>query len=138
NLSPQLSWSGFPAGTKSFAITCFDPDAPTPSGWWHWCAVDIPAATTALARGAGQPRVSGDQGIDLPSAAIQLRHDGGGYGYYGAAPPHGDRPHRYYFAVNALDVPELGVTQSSTASLASFTATFHMLARAVIVATYQR
>jgi Raf kinase inhibitor-like YbhB/YbcL family protein len=138
NVSPHLAWSGFPPATASFALTCFDPDAPTPSGWWHWFVVNIPASVTALERAAGLPWVPGGPNTGLPPGAFQLRHDGGAPGYYGAAPPRGDRPHRYYFAVHALDVPELGITDAATPALASFTAVFHTVARAVIAPTYQR
>jgi Raf kinase inhibitor-like YbhB/YbcL family protein len=137
NLSPQLSWSGFPSPTASFMVTCFDPDAPTPSGWWHWTVVNVPVAVTALPRDAGRPWVPGMPATALPVGAFQLRHDGGGLGYCGAAPPRGDRPHRYVFAVHALDVPELGIPDTATAALASFTALFHTLARAVMVGTFR-
>ncbi|MFI6444996.1 YbhB/YbcL family Raf kinase inhibitor-like protein [Kitasatospora sp. NPDC050543] len=130
NLSPQLAWSGFPAQTRGFAVTCFDPDAPTGSGWWHWLALNLPGDTTELPRGAG----SSDQA--LPGAAsFHGRNDFPGHKYDGAAPPPGPA-HRYAFAVHALDLAELGVTRDTPAAQIGFHITFHTLARAVITAEY--
>ena len=113
NLSPQLSWSGFPAETKSFALTLHDPDAPTGSGFWHWIVVNIPANVHDLATGAGS------EGSDhLPDGALQLRNDAGTRGYAGAAPPTGDRPHRYVHTVHAVDVEHLDVEADSAAAIA--------------------
>ena len=111
NRSPELSWNHFPAATRSFLVSCFDMDAPTPAGYWHWTVVNVPASTVTLAQGAGSPG-----GGYLPPGAVQTRHDGGGPGYLGAAPPPGDRPHRYVFAVHALDVETLDVTPATTAT----------------------
>ena len=129
NISPQLSWSGFPAGTRSFTVTCFDPDAPTPSGFWHWVAVNLPVSATELARGAGAGK--------LPGGALSLRNDYSEVGYGGPYPPEGDRPHRYYFVVHAVDVDALDLNQNSSAAYASFNLVFHTLARAIITPTYQ-
>jgi Raf kinase inhibitor-like YbhB/YbcL family protein len=128
NLSPHLSWSGFPSGTRSFAVTCFDPDAPTPSGFWHWLAVNLPASVTELPRGAGT--------LSLPGDGIALRNDYGEMGYGGPFPPAGDRSHRYYFVVHAVDVDGLDVTPDSSAAYASFNLVFHTLARAIVTPTF--
>jgi Raf kinase inhibitor-like YbhB/YbcL family protein len=130
NRSPQLSWSGAPGGTKSFVVTCFDPDAPTPSGFWHWVLVDIPAEVTSLAAGAGS-------GEDLPRGAFHVRNDFSTKDYGGAAPPPGDQVHRYYFVVHAVSEDTLGVDEDSSATLVSFNLAFKTLARAVLVGTYQ-
>lgn len=128
--SPQLRWSEFPDATAGFVVTCFDPDAPTPSGFWHWVLVGLPASVTSLPRGAG-----GDAG--LPGGAFHVRSDFGTPAYGGAAPPPGDVPHRYMFVVHALDVPALDVDGSATPAVVSFNLVFHTLARARLTATYQ-
>jgi Raf kinase inhibitor-like YbhB/YbcL family protein len=139
NLSPHLAWSGFPAATRSFVVSCFDPDAPTPAGFWHWTALDLPVSATSLPRGAGRPWNPGDASDPgLPAPAFQVANDDGTFGYYGAAPPQGDRPHRYVFAVHALDVPTLALTRATGATPVAFNALFHTLARATLAPTYQR
>lgn len=132
NRSPQLSWSGAPEGTKGYAVTCFDPDAPTPSGFWHWVLVDLPASTTSL------PQDAGAAGASLPASAFPVPSDMGTAAYGGPYPPDGDRPHRYYFVVHALDVDSLGVEKNASPAVVSFNLVFHTLARAQIVGTFQR
>jgi Raf kinase inhibitor-like YbhB/YbcL family protein len=131
--SPQLSWSGFPEGTKSFAVTMYDPDAPTASGFWHWAVLDIPAAVTELPRGAGD-----EEGSGLPAGAIQLRNDSGSRRFIGAAPPPGHGPHRYHFVVHAVDVDSLDLDDQATPALLGFTLFGHTLGRAMIVAEYEQ
>lgn len=131
NRSPQLTWRGAPAGTRSFVITCFDPDAPTPSGFWHWVVVDLPGRVTSLPGGAGKPGA-------LPAGAFHCRNDYGTQDYGGPAPPRGDRPHRYYFAVHALDTDKLGVDDQTSPAAVSFTMLGHTLGRGLLVGTYQQ
>lgn len=132
NTSPHLAWSDFPAGTESFLVNCFDPDAPIPSGWWHWSVVDLAEDVTELETGAGV------SDLTLPGAAYHLRHDGGEHAYGGAAPPLGDGPHRYTFAVHALNTPTLELDSDASPALAAFTALFHTIARAELTVTFQR
>ncbi|SCL15336.1 phospholipid-binding protein, PBP family [Micromonospora rhizosphaerae] len=128
NISPHLAWSHFPAETKSFVVTCFDPDAPTGSGFWHWVLVDVSTSVTELPRGVKE----GDLG-----GAFSIRNDYGETGFGGAAPPPGDRPHRYVFAVHAVDVERLDVGPNASPAFVGFNLAFHTLARAVIRPTYQ-
>jgi len=132
DVSPQLSWSGFPEGTRSFVVTCYDPDAPTASGFWHWAVVDIPASVTELPTDAGD-----EGGAGLPAGAIQLRNDGGSARYLGAAPPEGHGPHDYYFVVHAVDTESLGIGADASNAFLGFNLFFHTLARATIVPWYE-
>jgi Raf kinase inhibitor-like YbhB/YbcL family protein len=131
NRSPRLSWHGFPAETRSFVVTCFDPDAPIPSGFWHWVVVNLPVSVTELPTGAG------DSDQTLPGGAFHVRNDFGPRNYAGAAPPPGDQPHRYYFVVHAVDVDTLDVTGDATPAVVGFNLAFHTLARAILTPTYQ-
>ena len=130
NRSPQLAWSGFPEGTQSFVVTCFDPDAPIPSGFWHWTVVDVPLAVTSFDQGAGASDAT------LPGG-FHVRSDFGSASYGGCAPPPGDHPHRYFFVVHAVDVPSLGVDASVSPAVVGFNLAFHTLARAAIAPTYR-
>jgi Raf kinase inhibitor-like YbhB/YbcL family protein len=127
DISPQLSWSGFPEDTKSFVVTVYDPFAPTASGFWHWAVADIPVTTTELPSGAGD-----DSGSALPAGAFQLPNDASLQRYLGAAPPAGHGKHIYNIAVHAVDVPSLGIDPSSTPAFLGFNLSGHTLARAVI------
>ncbi|GAA2614790.1 YbhB/YbcL family Raf kinase inhibitor-like protein [Paractinoplanes durhamensis] len=130
DISPDLAWSGAPEGTKSFAVTVFDADAPTMSGFWHWAVANIPATVTALPAGAGSAA-----GTGLPAGAIQLPNDARLPQYVGAAPPAGHGPHRYFITVHALDVEDIGVPAEGTPAFLGFTMAGHILGRATIVAT---
>jgi Raf kinase inhibitor-like YbhB/YbcL family protein len=132
DVSPQLSWSGAPEGTKSYAVTCYDPDAPTASGFWHWAVVNIPASTTSLPTDAGNP----DKNL-LPDGAVTLANDAGAQRFIGAAPPGGHGPHRYYFVVHAVDVEDLGVGADASPAFLGFNLFFHSIGRAMITPTYE-
>lgn len=128
--SPHLSWSRFPAETKSFAVTVFDADAPTPSGFWHWAVFNIPASVTELASDASRN--------SMPEGAVQLRNDAGEVGYVGAAPPEGHGTHRYFTVVHAVDVPSLDIPAEASPAFLGFNLFEHTLARAVLVPVYER
>lgn len=133
DVSPHLSWHGFPTATRSFAVTCYDPDAPTASGFWHWAVADIPADVTSLPTDAGSADGSG-----LPEGAITLPNDAGLVRYLGAAPPEGHGVHHYHVVVHAVDVPTLKVPKGATPAFLGFNLFSHTLARATIIAVFER
>jgi Raf kinase inhibitor-like YbhB/YbcL family protein len=132
NISPALSWSNVPTGTKSFALLVFDPDAPTGSGWWHWVAYNIPANATSLPADAGDPKKN-----LMPAAAVQGRTDFGTPGYGGPCPPPG-KPHHYYFRLYALKVPKLDVPADASAALIGYNVNSNSLGMAQILGLYGR
>jgi Raf kinase inhibitor-like YbhB/YbcL family protein len=133
DVSPQLAWSGFPAETRSFAVTVYDPDAPTASGFWHWAVFNIQSDVTELPTGAGTR-----DGAGLPDGAVQLRNSAGVVGYVGAGPPPGHGPHRYFVVVHAVDVDRLDVSADAAPEVLGFNLFGHTLARATIVPTFER
>jgi Raf kinase inhibitor-like YbhB/YbcL family protein len=132
NISPALEWSGAPEGTKSYAITVYDPDAPSGSGWWHWMVYDIPTTVTALERGAGNPAG------ELPTGAKQGMTDYGVKEWGGPCPPRGDKPHRYVFTVFALSVAAIDPGSTATSAQIGFNLNYHALATASFTAFYGR
>jgi hypothetical protein len=133
NLSPALAWKNAPAGTKSFALTVYDPDAPTGSGWWHWVVYNIPATVTSLPKGAGTP-----DGKLLPPGSLQVTTDFGGPGYGGPCPPAGAKPHRYIFTIHALKVEKIELPPNATAAMAGFFINQNAIGKASITGYYGR
>lgn len=127
--SPHIAWSGQPEDVQSYVVTVYDPDAPTPSGFWHWAVMDLPGDTTELPSGASTP-----DGTDLPDGAVELRNDAGVTHFVGAAPPPGPA-HRYFIAVLALDVPTLEVSPDATPALMSFMTLGHILGYGLLIPT---
>ena len=133
NKSPVLKWSGAPKDAKSFAVTMYDPDAPTGSGWWHWSVINIPASVTELAADAGAVG-----GANLPKGASHVRVDFGTAGWGGVCPPQGDPPHRYIFTVHALKTDKLDIPADATAALAGFMVNANSIGKASFTAKYGR
>jgi Raf kinase inhibitor-like YbhB/YbcL family protein len=133
NISPELKWSGAPQGTKSYAVTVYDPDAPTGSGWWHWVVYNIPPSATGLPEGAGTA-----DGKGLPAGSVQGRTDFGAPGFGGACPPPGDKPHRYVFTVYALKIYKLDLPPDASAAMVGSTIDANKLAEAKFTARYGR
>lgn len=133
NVSPELRWERAPKETKSFAVTVYDPDAPTGSGWWHWIIFNIPPSMTSLPAGAGKPDSAG-----APPGSIQSMTDFGGQGYGGPCPPQGDKPHRYVFTVYALKVNQLPLKKEASGAMAGFYLNQNALGKAFFTAKYGR
>jgi Raf kinase inhibitor-like YbhB/YbcL family protein len=133
NVSPAVKWSGVPTGTRSFAVTLYDPDAPTGSGWWHWLVYDIPASATGLPEHAGDA-----DGKLLPPGAVQGRTDFGTNGFGGACPPPGDKPHRYIFTVYALKTDKIDVPAGAPAAMIGYMLNANQLGKSSFTAHYGR
>ncbi len=133
NLSPALAWRDVPHGARSFALTLFDPDAPTGSGWWHWVVVDVPAVTRALPEGAGSA-----SGGALPAGAVQIRNDFGVVAYGGPCPTAGDRPHRYVFTLYALRTAHLDLPPGASPAMAGFLIRANAISQAHLTVRYGR
>lgn len=131
--SPQLSWSGFPSGTRSFVVTCLDADAPSASGWWHWVVANIPASVTSLDTNAGA-----EGGAGLPQGALMLRNEDGEKAFSGVGPPRGTGVHRYMFVVHALDVPSFDLDPDASPASLGTRCFFHALGRGILVGTATR
>ncbi len=127
NISPQLSWRGVPEGAKSLAITVYDPDAPTGSGWWHWVAFNIPVDTKSI-----------DTGAAMPIGTIESRTDFGSTGFGGACPPEGNEPHNYIFTIYALDVEKLDLDENASGAMVGYFLNAHLIEKASITAKYGR
>ena len=133
NQSPALVWADVPLEARSLALTAYDPDAPTGSGWWHWFVVDVPADTVAMVPNAGAKG-----GAGLPAGARQVRNDYGAFAWGGMCPPPGDKPHRYIFTVHALGVEKLEIPDDASAALAGFMVNANTLGKATFTSTYGR
>ena len=131
NISPELHWTNPPKGTKSFAVTMYDPDAPTGSGWWHWLIVNIPADTHKIDADASTKKT-------LPKGALETMTDYGFAGFGGACPPQGDKAHRYVFTVHALDVEHLPVKAETNSAVVGFMINQHTIQKASVISYYQR
>ena len=131
NKSPELHWSNAPKGTKSFALTVYDPDAPTGSGWWHWMVVNIPATSTAISSNASGLKT-------LPKGALETMTDYGSAGFGGACPPEGDKAHQYIFTLYALDTQKLEVSDKSDSALVGYMINSHVIEKTSLLSYYKR
>ena len=131
NISPALTWSNIPKGTKSFAITIYDPDAPTGSGWWHWQVVNIPVTVTNITTDASNKHT-------LPKGALEIINDYGGTGFGGACPPVGDKAHQYIVTIHALDVEKLAVEATTNAPIVGYQIYAHTIEKASLISYYKR
>jgi Raf kinase inhibitor-like YbhB/YbcL family protein len=131
DISPPLTWSGVPAAAKSLALTVYDPDAPTGSGFWHWLVANLPPSIGGLPEGAGAIG-----GAGLPAGAVFGLGDAGVAGYFGPTPPAGDPPHRYVFTLHAVDTDRLPVDSTTSGALVGFALHYHTLAKATVIYRY--
>lgn len=132
NRSPALHWQNAPEGTKSFALSVYDPDAPTGSGFWHWYVINLPADINELPENAGNPSTP-----NLPATARQMKNDIAENGFVGAFPPKGDKPHRYIFTIYALGVAHLDLPDNATTAFTGFNVKANAIAEASLTLTYQ-
>lgn len=133
NLSPQLKWSDAPKGTKSFAITAYDPDAPTGSGWWHWQIVNIPMTVMEIPAGAGDTKEN-----TAPTGSLQIKNDYGFRGFGGACPPKGHGVHHYRFTIHALSVEKLELPEDASGALTGYMINTHTIESSTIESLYKR
>ena len=133
NVSLPLVWKDVPADAKSLAVTMYDPDAPTGSGFWHWLVVNLPVSATSLAEGVGEAGNS-----KLPAGAVQGRGDAGIAGYFGPCPPQGDAPHRYIFTIFAVKADKLEVDANTSGAVVGFNLHFNTIDKASVTYTYGR
>jgi len=130
NISPQLSWTNAPANAKSFAVTVYDPDAPTGSGWWHWLVFNIDASTNEIKTAASTKQ--------MPKGAVESMTSYGAAGFGGACPPKGDKAHRYIFTVYALDTEKIEQAADARPELIGYFINSHTIAKASIMAYFAR
>jgi len=133
NISPELSWSGAPSGAKSYALTVYDPDAPTGSGWWHWLIFNIDSKTLSLKTGAGNIKNK-----IAPKGSVQSLTDYGTSGFGGACPPVGHGSHQYIFTVHALDTEKIDLDEKANSALVGYMINSHTIAKSSLVAYYGR